>query len=120
MGLRLSHWLNLGCNSWKGRKDRATVLKNRLFVASFSRLSLNFDACKNIRDFRSYWNLVAEDYPLSQPMSSPAFVDTGSDEKEIEIPEIEMEEEEVETDIFCVRINGSRSGSCISTRKTCL
>ena len=33
-------------------------------------------------------------------MSSPAFVDTGSDEKEIEIPEIEMEEEEVETDHF--------------------
>lgn len=33
-------------------------------------------------------------------MSSPAFVDTGSDEKEIEIeiPEIEMEEEEGETD----------------------
>lgn len=99
-GFTLSPLVELGCNSWKGRKDWATVLKNRLFVASFSRLSLNFDACKNIRDFRSYWNLVAEDYPLSQPMSSPAFVDTGSDEKEIEIPEIEMEEEEVETDHF--------------------
>lgn len=99
-GFTLSPLVELGYNSWKGRKDRATVLKNRLFVASFSRLSLNFDACKNIRDFRSYWNLVAEDYPLSQPMSSPAFVDTGSDEKEIEIPEIEMEEEEVETDHF--------------------
>ena len=99
-GFTLSPLVELGCNSWKGRKDRATVLKNRLFVASFSRLSLNFDACKNIRDFRSYWNLVAEDYPLSQPMSSPALVDTGSDEKEIEIPEIEMEEEEVETDHF--------------------
>lgn len=99
-GFTLSPLVELGCNSWKGCKDRATVLKNRLFVASFSRLSLNFDACKNIRDFRSYWNLVAEDYPLSQPMSSPAFVDTGSDEKEIEIPEIEMEEEEVETDHF--------------------
>ena len=97
-GFTLSPLVELGCNSWKGRKDRATVLKNRLFVASFSRLSLNFDACKSIRDFRSYWNLVAEDYPLSQPMSSPAFVDTGSDEKEIEIPEIEMEE--VETDHF--------------------
>ena len=97
-GFTLSPLVELECNSWKGRKDRATVLKNRLFVASFSRLSLNFDACKNIRDFRSYWNLVAEDYPLSQPMSSPAFVDTGSDEKEIEIPEIEMEE--VETDHF--------------------
>ena len=92
-GFTLSPLVELGCNSWKGRKDRATVLKNRLFVASFSRLSLNFDACKSIRDFRSYWNLVAEDYPLSQPMSSPAFVDTGS-------PEIEMEEEEVETDHF--------------------
>ena len=99
-GFTLSPLVELGCNSWKGRKDRATVLKNRLFVASFSRLSLNLDACKSIRDFRSYWNLVAEDYPLSQPMSSPAFVDTGSDEKEIEIPEIEMEEEEVETDHF--------------------
>lgn len=99
-GFTLSPLVELECNSWKGRKDRATVLKNRLFVASFSRLSLNFDACKSIRDFRSYWNLVAEDYPLSQPMSSPAFVDTGSDEKEIEIPEIEMEEEEVETDHF--------------------
>lgn len=99
-GFTLSPLVELGCNSWKGRKDRATVLKNRLFVASFSRLSLNFDACKSIRDFRSYWNLVAEDYPLSQPMSSPAFVDTGSNEKEIEIPEIEMEEEEVETDHF--------------------
>lgn len=97
-GFTLSPLVELECNSWKGRKDRATVLKNRLFVASFSRLSLNFDACKSIRDFRSYWNLVAEDYPLSQPMSSPAFVDTGSDEKEIEIPEIEMEE--VETDHF--------------------
>ena len=96
-GFTLSPLVELGCNSWKGRKDRATVLKNRLFVASFSRLSLNFDACKSIR---AYWNLVAEDYPLSQPMSSPAFVDTGSDEKEIEIPEIEMEEEEVETDHF--------------------
>lgn len=95
-GFTLSPLVELGCNSWKGRKDRATVLKNRLFVASFSRLSLNFDACKSIRDFRSYWNLVAEDYPLSQPMSSPAFVDTGSDEKEIEIPEIEMEEEETD------------------------
>lgn len=99
-GFTLSPLVELECNSWKGRKDRATVLKNRLFVASFSRLSLNFDACKSIRDFRSYWNLVAEDYPLSQPMSSPAFVDTGSDEKEIEISEIEMEEEEVETDHF--------------------
>ena len=97
-GFTLSPLVELECNSWKGRKDRATVLKNRLFVASFSRLSLNFDGCKSIRDFRSYWNLVAEDYPLSQPMSSPAFVDTGSDEKEIEIPEIEMEE--VETDHF--------------------
>lgn len=95
-GFTLSPLVELECNSWKGRKDRATVLKNRLFVASFSRLSLNFDACKSIRDFRSYWNLVAEDYPLSQPMSSPAFVDTGSDEKEIEIPEIEMEEEETD------------------------
>ena len=108
-GFTLSPLVELECNSWKGRKDRATVLKNRLFVASFSRLSLNFDACKSIRDFRSYWNLVAEDYPLSQPMSSPAFVDTGSDEKAERWrqptlastdAEIEMEEEEVETDHF--------------------
>lgn len=99
-GFTLSPLVELECNSWKGRKDRAAVLNNRLFVASFSRLSLNFDACKNIRDFRSYWNLVAEDYPLSQPMSSPVFVDTVSEEKEIEIPEIEMEAEEAETDYF--------------------
>ena len=104
-GFTLSPLVELGCNSWKGRKDRATVLKNRLFVASFSRLSLNFDACKSIRDFRSYWNLVAEDYPLSQPMSSPAFVDTGSDEKEIEIPEIEMEEEDQRVKVRILHID---------------
>ena len=108
-GFTLSPLVELECNSWKGRKDRATVLKNRLFVASFSRLSLNFDACKSIRDFRSYWNLVAEDYPLSQPMSSPAFVvqSYGFYAERWRQPtlastdaEIEMEEEEVETDHF--------------------
>ena len=52
-GFTLSPLVELGCNSWKGRKDRATVLKNRLFGASFSRLSLNFDACMSIRDIRS-------------------------------------------------------------------
>lgn len=99
-GFTLSPLVELECNSWKGRKDRAAVLNNRLFVASFSRSSLNFAACKNICDFRSYWNLIAEDYPLSQPMSSPALVDIRLKEKEIEMPEIEAEEREVKTDHF--------------------
>lgn len=53
-------------HTWKGRKDRATVLNNRLFMTSFSKLPYTFDSCKNIKDFRLYWKQLAEDYPMSQ------------------------------------------------------
>ncbi|MEY8485592.1 ATP-binding protein [uncultured Parabacteroides sp.] len=52
-------------HSWRGRKDKASILNNRLFVASFSKLPCAFDSCKSIKDFRLYWKQLEEDFPMS-------------------------------------------------------
>lgn len=72
-------------HTWKGRKDRAAVLNNRLFLTSFSKLPCAFDSCKNIKDFRLYWKQLAEDYPMSQQWDSQI-------KKNVSPPKIEIVE----------------------------
>lgn len=71
-GFTLSPLITNTNRSWKRRKDRAAILNNRLFVATFSKLTCTFDSCKNIKDFRLYWKQLREDYPMSQPWDHTA------------------------------------------------
>lgn len=64
-GFTLSTHLPHTAHTWKGRKDRASVLNNRLFVASFTKQVCSFDSCKTIKDFRLYWKHMADDFSLS-------------------------------------------------------
>ena len=70
-GFTLSTHLPHASLLWKGRKDRVSVLNNRLFVALFDKPVCSFDACKTIKDYRLYWKQLAEDFPLSLQGSKP-------------------------------------------------
>lgn len=63
-GFTLSPQFPHAAHSWKGRKDKASFMDNRVFIASFSKLTYPFTACKNITDFQLYWHQLSEDYPL--------------------------------------------------------
>lgn len=63
-GFTLSPLFPHVAHSWKGRKDKASFMDNRVFIASFSKLTYPFTTCKNITDFQLYWHQLSEDYPL--------------------------------------------------------
>lgn len=63
-GFTLSPLFPHAVHSWKGRKDKASFMDNRVFIASFSKLTYPFTTCKNITDFQLYWHQLSEDYPL--------------------------------------------------------
>lgn len=64
-GFTLSTHLPHTTHSWKGRKDRASVLNGRLFVSLFTKPVCAFDSCKTIKDYRLYWKQLADDFSLS-------------------------------------------------------
>lgn len=66
-GFTLSTHLPQTTHSWKGRKDRVSVLNNRLFVALFTKPVSSFDSCKTIKDYRLYWKQLASDFSISLP-----------------------------------------------------
>lgn len=70
-GFTLSPLYPQAKQSWKGRKDKASTLNNRMFVTSFCKPACLFDACKDIKDFRLYWKELAEDYPMSAKWDTP-------------------------------------------------
>lgn len=70
-GFTLSTHLPHTTHSWKGRKDRVSVLNNRLFVALFTKTVCSFDSCKTIKDYRLYWKQLASDFSLSLHESKP-------------------------------------------------
>lgn len=63
-GFTLSTLFPHAVHSWRGRKDKASFMDNRVFLASFSKLTYPSSACKNITDFQLYWHQLLEDYPL--------------------------------------------------------
>lgn len=71
-GFTLSTHLPHTAHSWKGRKDRASVLNGRLFVSSFAKPVCAFDSCKTIKDYRLYWKQLADDFSLSLHEYKPA------------------------------------------------
>lgn len=87
-GFTLSPLFPHANQSWKGRKDRATVLQNRLFLTTFTKLTCTFDSCRNIKDFRLYWKQLTEDYPMSPQWNDPVKKNVFPEEKEIEETDI--------------------------------
>lgn len=71
-GFTLSKLLPHTAHTWKGRKDRVSVLNNRLFVALFAKPVCSFDSCKTIKDYRLYWKQLADDFSISLHESKPA------------------------------------------------
>lgn len=72
-GFTLSPLFPHAVHSWRGKKDKASFMDNRVFIASFSKLTYPSGACKNITDFQLYWHQLIEDYPLFQrPLSQLA------------------------------------------------
>lgn len=70
-GFTLSRFLNSASHSWRGRKDRVSVLNDRLFVALFAKPVCPFTACRTIKDYRLYWKQLAEDFPFSLQENKP-------------------------------------------------
>lgn len=66
-GFTLSPLLPYATHSWHGRKDKVSLLDNRVYIALFSKPTYQFGTCRNITDFLLYWHQLEEDYPLYQP-----------------------------------------------------
>lgn len=73
--------------SWRGRKEKVSLMDNRIFMASFSKPTFFFQNCKNIADFQLYWRQFTDDYPLFQPSQSIALPFSLQDEKKEETEE---------------------------------
>lgn len=67
-GFTLSPLFPNNARSWRGKKDKASLMDNRVFIALFSKPTYQFGACKNIADFQLYWHQLTEEYPLYQPI----------------------------------------------------
>lgn len=63
-GFTLSPLFPYNAHSWRGRKDKASLMDNRVFIALFSKPTYQFGACRDIADLQLYWHQLAEDYPL--------------------------------------------------------
>lgn len=81
-GFSLSPLFPHDMSSWKGRKDKASVLNDRFFVASFSKLPVAFDDCKGLKNLRLYWKQLEEDFPTAYLGSVPSIPVSLSSETE--------------------------------------
>lgn len=95
-GFTLSSQFTHATRSWRGRKEKVALMDNRVFIASFSKPTYLFNACKSIADFQLYWHQLAEDYPLfrqpDSPDSLPAETASAADEEpRTDYPEINEE-----------------------------
>lgn len=87
-GFTLSNLFPQPVRSWKGKKDRAALLDNRIFVVSFDKPTFLFDRCKNIAEHYMYWKQFQTEFPLYQPDSvTPESCCPANNEKEIVQPE---------------------------------
>ena len=71
-GFTLSTLFPHSTHTWKGRKERAALMENRVFIALFSKPTYLFNNCKSIAELQLYWHQLTEDYPLyecNQPES---------------------------------------------------
>lgn len=71
-GFTLSTLFPHSAHTWKGRKERAALMENRVFIALFSKPTYLFNNCKSIAELQLYWHQLTEDYPLyecNQPES---------------------------------------------------
>ena len=63
-GFTLSTLFPHTAHTWKGRKERAALMENRVFIALFSKPTYLFNNCKSIAELQLYWHQLTEDYPL--------------------------------------------------------
>lgn len=66
-GFTLSHLFPHPTRSWRGKKDRAALLGNRIFMVSFSKPTYLFDQCKSLAEHYMYWKQFQTEFPLYQP-----------------------------------------------------
>lgn len=71
-GFTLSNLFPKPIRSWKGKKDRASVLGNRVFVVSFGKPTYLFDRCKSLTEHYLYWKQFQTEFPLYQLEPAPA------------------------------------------------
>lgn len=62
-GFTLSTLFPHSAHTWKGRKERAALMENRVFIALFSKPTYLFNNCKSIAELQLYWHQLTEDYP---------------------------------------------------------
>lgn len=89
-GFTLSNLFPHPIRSWKGKKDRATLLDNRMFVVSFGKPTYLFDRCNTLAEHYMYWKQFQTEFPLYQPdnmSASSANCCLKSIKKEIARPE---------------------------------
>lgn len=89
--------------SWRGRKEKVSLMDNRVFMASFSKPTFFFQNCRSIADFQLYWRQFTDDYPLfraSQPdiPSLPLQDETEEDTDTLTLPDEELTMGTVGTD----------------------
>lgn len=84
-GFTLSHLFPHPTRSWRGKKDRASLLGNRVFLVSFSKPTYLFDRCKSLAEHYMYWKQFQTEFPLYHPESKidiPAHEPSESIEEE--------------------------------------
>lgn len=95
-GFTLSTLFPQSIRSWKGKKDRASLLDNRVFVVSFGKPTYYFDRCKDLAEHYIYWKQFQTEFPLHRPESlsaatttcCPTSFESETEEQEHIYPEI--------------------------------
>lgn len=96
-GFTLSNLFPNPIRSWKGKKDRAALLDNRVFVVSFGKPTYLFDRCKSLEEHYLYWKQFQTEFPLYQPADAttnsyyPENIEEETDQPEILYPAINDE-----------------------------
>ena len=58
--------------SWRGRREKASLMDNRVFVALFGKPACLFADCADMAALRFYWHQLQEDFPLYLPADTLA------------------------------------------------
>lgn len=112
-GFTLSHLFPKPIRSWKGKKDRASLLDNRIFLVSFSKPTYLFDRCKDLAEHYIFWKQFQTEFPLHQPSSTPEpptyYYRTSikEEEEEMDHPEKQYPDINDEVTIGIVECNNS-------------
>ena len=83
-GFTLSPLLSVNARSWRGRKDKAALMDNRVFIALFSKPTYLFGTCRTMADYLLYWHQLEEDFPLYQSIISNISDQYTSEEQQLD------------------------------------